>query len=40
MARFKMPNDKGLKYNKVLGMESMKKVGFENVQSVEPVSYW
>lgn len=34
-----MPDDKVLKYNLVLGMESTKKVSFENVQSVKPVSY-
>lgn len=43
MTRIKMPNDNNLKYNKVLGMESMKKkkktVDFENIHSVEPVSY-
>lgn len=42
MTRIKMPNDNNLKYNKVLGIESMKKkktVDFENIHSVEPVSY-
>lgn len=41
MTRIKMPND-NLKYNRVLGMESMKKkkpVDFENIHSVEPVSF-
>ena len=41
MTRIKMPNDNNLKYNNVLGMESIKKkkkVGFENIHFVEPVS--
>lgn len=37
--RVRMPDDKVLNYNLVLGVESTKKVSFENVQSVKPVSY-
>lgn len=40
MTRIKIPNDKDLKYNIVLGKESMKKVDFENIESVGPVSQW
>lgn len=34
MIRIKILNDKDLKYNIVLGKESMKKVDFENIEFV------